>query len=372
MLTNGWRRFKWEDVWSGKTPSLIFEPDTNYLSISGKIEDLKDRKIRKAETVNLVLFKKDSTTQYIFTPLHTDGSFGEENLILFDTTKVFYRLNKVGLPGKSHIKIRNSFIPFDSTQRMQVLQFFLPDTLSIARIQFIANEQKQLDLLKSKTTLQEVIVKTTFKTRLEQLDQKYATGQFSGHSTTIYELNVVDDTLGNTATTMIEYLRDKLRGFRVDNGKAHSTANYGFLLDEETHLSFDEVSRIPVGSVAYIKAWPTSGMPGDSTSHVIVIYTKKGKDVYINNDFSGLSYVKMLGYTPVKEFYSPDHSEQANNIPQADLRRTLYWKPNIQTGSNDREIKISFYNNDVSHSLRIILEGIAADGRLIHINKFLN
>jgi hypothetical protein len=43
MLTNGWRRFKWEDVWNGKTPELLYPADSNYLSINGTIEGLSEK-----------------------------------------------------------------------------------------------------------------------------------------------------------------------------------------------------------------------------------------------------------------------------------------------------------------------------------------
>ncbi|MEO7530236.1 MAG: hypothetical protein ABIS69_02460 [Sediminibacterium sp.] len=368
MLTNGWRRFRWEDIWNSKTPSLPYQPDTSYLSISGKIDNLKDRLIKKAEMMNLILLSKDSSSRYIFSPLHEDGSFEENGLIFFDSTKVFYQLNKVGLQGHSTIKIRNSFLTVDSTGKIRALQLFMTDTISAARMKLLADEQRRLDSLKNKTTLKEVVVKAKFKTRLQQIDEKYTSGKYTGHSKTIYELNLLDDKLGNTSTNMIEYLRDSLPWFRVDVAKPRSTANFGFMLDEETGLSYDEVSRIPVGQVAYVKVWLT---PGGDPGRVIVIYTKKGKDVYINNDFTGLSYMNMAGYSPVKEVYSPDYSEQAINNTKSDLRSTLYWKPNIETGSNRQKVKLVFYNNDISHSLRVVLEGIAADGRLIHFSKLL-
>jgi hypothetical protein len=172
---------------------------------------------------------------------------------------------------------------------------------------------------------------------------------------------------------MVEYLRDKLRGFRVITGATRSIANYGFMLDEKTPVSFDEVSRMPVGTVAYVKAWPTGVVvpPLFQPVKLIVIYTKKGKDAYINSDFSGLSYIKMGGYSPIKEFYSPDYGEDAINNTKPDLRQTVYWNPNILTDGENQKIKLAFYNNDISHSLRIVLEGIAADGRLIHFSKLL-
>ncbi|MES2372057.1 MAG: hypothetical protein V4557_05720 [Bacteroidota bacterium] len=373
MLTNGWRRFKWEDVWAGKTPSLPYQADTSYLSITGRIDNLAERRIEKAEMMNLILLSKDSSTRYIFTPLHADGTFSERNVIFFDTAKMFYKVNRVGLQAKGKITIKTSFLPFDSTKMIPSFRLLLNDTGRFSRMQFFAQEQRLLDSLKNKTTLQEVVVKAKFKTRLEQLDEKYAKGNFSGHSRAIYELNVVDDTLGNTHMTMIEYLRDKLTGFRVAMARTHTVANYGFILDGETPISFDEVNRMPVGMIAYIKAWPAGVLvpPNIWPSKVIAIYTKKGKDAYINSDFADLSSIRMAGYSPMREFYSPDYGEDAINNTKPDFRQTIYWNPNILTGRKDQKIRVAFYNNDISHSFRVVLEGITADGKLIHINKLL-
>jgi hypothetical protein len=82
----------------------------------------------------------------------------------------------------------------------------------------------------------------------------------------------------------------------------------------------------------------------------------------------GLSYAVVQGYTPVKEFYSPDYSQPVPANTK-DQRRTLLWQPNITTGGGNRIIKVSFYNNDTSHSFRVIAEGITVNGKLIHVNR---
>ncbi|MEO7530778.1 MAG: hypothetical protein ABIS69_05185, partial [Sediminibacterium sp.] len=371
MLTNGWRRFKWEDVWAGRTPLLPYTADTNYLSVSGKIDSLNERKIKKAETVNMILVSKDDSRKFIFTQLHDDGSFEEKNLILFDSTKIFYQLNRVLLPGHSHIKISNSFLPLDTIKRIRTLYTGISDTVSLSRVQFIHREQKRLDSLKNKTTLQEVIVNTKFKTRLEQLDDKYASGQFSGHGTTIYEYNLMDDPLGNKRTTILDYLRDSVPTFSAAPYPRLAGIPTAFILNGETGISLNELNTMSVAQIAYVKAFPAFSYGGKPTPF-IVIYTKKGKDLSVNS--GGLSEMGsswIAGYTPVREFYLPKNDEQPMNATVPDLRRTIYWKPNIETGGKNTKVKIIFYNNDISQSLRIALEGMTKDGRLIHVNKIL-
>ena len=52
-----------------------------------------------------------------------------------------------------------------------------------------------------------------------------------------------------------------------------------------------------------------------------------------------------------------------------DLRTTLYWNPYVLTDPKNHKVKLEFYNNDVSNKLRIILEGVNADGKLAHVEK---
>ena len=381
MLTNGWRRFRWEDVWNGNIPPLIYQPDTNYLFVGGRIDSLSEHKITKASTVNMILQAKDSSRQIVFTPLHADGSFGENNLIFFDTTKIFYQLNRVSLPGKSHIKIRTSFLPFDSTIQIPALQPVMSDSKSRARMEFIISQQRRLDSLKNKTTLEEVIVRTKYKTTLEQLNDKYTSSSFSAHAGHIYELDVLNDP-ASTNGSIFQYIKDKVPGLQMlTDRRGKNVLVFGgkwvsALFIDEQPVDLDVFAALSIRQIAFIKMFRTfyhttlrgrfiDGLPA------LAVYTKKGKDANVLFG-TPLQSVSIPGYTPVKEFYVPDNSEQFFNSQLIDLRRTIYWKSDIRTGGNNNKVKVSFYNNDISRSLRIVVEGMAQDGRLIHFSKLLN
>jgi len=53
------------------------------------------------------------------------------------------------------------------------------------------------------------------------------------------------------------------------------------------------------------------------------------------------------------------------------MRTTLYWAPNVLTTPNNNTIRLKFYNNDISQSFRVILEGITTDGKIAHIEKII-
>jgi hypothetical protein len=377
MLTNGWRRFVWNDVLTSKTPQLKYAYDSGYLSIKGKIDNLSDNKIKKAELMSMVLMAKDSSRQFLFAPIAPDGSFGQDNLILFDTTKIYYQLNKVFVSARNHVSINNDFLPFDSSLKNSALPKFLPDTTGMARIRAIADEQKRLDSLLKSVTLQEVVVTTRVKTRIEELDDKYAQGLFHGHGNS-KNFNIADDRTATAYYSALHYLQSKVAGLMIDQanspnpsitwrGERNSTALYV----NEMRVDGAYLSATPMSDIAYIKVFPPVflAVGGGGTGGAIAVYTRKGNDY--NTASAGLDFTLLPGYTPMKEFYSPNYAEKQLNFTQPDLRRTLYWQPNIFTDGANKKITISFYNNDIGHSVRLVLEGMAADGRLIHINKIL-
>ncbi|MDP3667584.1 MAG: hypothetical protein Q8R50_12955 [Sediminibacterium sp.] len=374
MLTNGWRRFKWDEVLTGKTPVLKYAHDSGYLTIEGKIDNLSDKKIKKAELVNLILMAKDSTKQFIFTALQADGSFREENMILFDTTKVFYQLNKTFIPARSHVGINTTFLPFDSTKTITALAKFLADTTGITRIKAIAREQRRLEELMKAVTLKEVVVKTRIKTRLEEMNDTYARGVFeSGQSR---NFNIADDPQGGVTLTAFAYLVSRVPGLQIND--PYSLNPSAIWRREQVSLFLDEMpvdaptlASVPISNIAYIKVFnpPFFGAPGGGSGGAIAVYLRKGNDT--KGIFTGLDYTLLPGYSPIKEFYSPNYAEQQLNFSPTDLRRTLFWKPNIQLDGTNKQLILSFYNNDISHSLQLVVEGLTQDGRLIQVSKLL-
>lgn len=372
MLTNGWRRFVWDEVLAGKTPILKYAHDSGYLTIAGKIDNLSDKKIKKAELMNLILMAKDSAKQFLFTPLHADGSFREDNLILFDTTKVFYQLNKTYVPARSHIGINTTFLPFDSARTITALARFLADTTGITRIKAIAKEQSRLDALMKATTLKEVVVKTRMKTRLEEMNDIYAKGLFErGQSR---DFNIADDPQGSVTLTAFAYLVSRVPGLQINDPYSlnpsvfRRRASVSLFLDEMP-VDAPTLASVPMSNIAYIKVFdpPFFGAIGGGSGGAIAVYLRKGNDT--KGMFTGLDYTLLPGYSPIKEFYSPNYAEQQLNFSPTDLRRTLFWKPNIQFDGSNKQLAISFYNNDISHSLQFVLEGLTQDGRLIQVSK---
>ncbi len=100
----------------------------------------------------------------------------------------------------------------------------------------------------------------------------------------------------------------------------------------------------------------------------IAIYTRRGNDVKPTPG-KGLNNNKVFGYTMIREFYSPNYSSFKQENEQRDVRTTLYWNPGVILTPQKKEVVLSFYNNDVAHAFRVVIEGMTRDGRLAHVEQ---
>ncbi len=396
MLTNGWRRFKWNTILTNPVLNFPFVKDSAYQTLIGKVEGYSNKKNAKNPTINLIISAKDSSEFMITEPMQADGGFSAKNVVLFDTSKIFYTLNDKNLSSKNKVKIENDFFKVDpkiiiSTNETNT------DTSGLNKFLNLIEEQKRVELLKQKTTLKEVTVYAKEKTRIKQLDVKYTKGFFSGETKNAFDMS----TLQNASHTqsIYDFLTGKVPGLNIGNtigGLATENVVHfrggevSFYLNE-VFIPTSDLPHIDMSSIAYIKVFdpPFAGaqtaiaatgpgsnltLPLIATSAAIAIYTKIGGDLAPEKtkyNTSGMDYQILSGYAPVKEFYAPSYAEkeQANTI--ADLRTTLLWNPWINLDKNNKKAIIRFYNNDITHSFRVILEGMDSKGKLIHINQIL-
>ena len=111
---------------------------------------------------------------------------------------------------------------------------------------------------------------------------------------------------------------------------------------------------------------------GGGSGGAIAIYTKRGNDGKKNNNANtpGLDNTILGGYTRFKQFFNPDY-EKSTDAFGDDVRSTLYWNPFVLTNKKSPQVKLDFFNNDISKKLKVIIEGFNADGKLTHIEKVL-
>ena len=225
------------------------------------------------------------------------------------------------------------------------------------------------------------------------MNEEYTSGLFrddqaGGHSRIILP---EDDPAFLASQNLFSYLQGRIAGLQIYiGGTTDASVTWrGFqtslFVDEipQTAISFDPPGKInedpgyilslPMSEIAMVKIIDPPFFGAGSTSSggeggAISVYLKKPS---IGVQMSkGLDFISVPGYSPIREFYSPDYSV----LPHADVpdyRPTLYWNPFVVFGKNNRHMVISFYNNDFTKNMKVIIEGCNEDGKLTRIEKLL-
>ena len=385
MLTHGWRRFKWDQLVRGKLP-VIKSPEQNYLSVKVDVLGVDPARISQDESLNVILSKKDSSTQMLAVPHLTGGKFGITGLIFYDTARAFYQFNvNRKLSNEAAITFNTGLLRGARMARPLTGMYdgwTAEDSMVFRRNRFIAEEEARIKPLQDKKikTLETLTVKAKVKSDKEKLDEKYASGMFAGGDAYTFDLN--NDPYAVAMTDIFSYLQGKVAGLQITTGQGPGGApslqwrgSTPSLYLNEMQVDASQLQSTPVSDIAMVKVFrPGSGVGfGGGSGGVIAVYTKKGGDEKRSDEnFKGLDRTQFIGYSALKQFYMPDYDVQnsAQNELE-DVRSTLYWKPFVLTDKDNRRVDIQFFNNDISKRIRVVLEGINEDGKLSRIEKII-
>jgi hypothetical protein len=369
MMTNGWRRFKWENLLARQWPKLNFPVD-NYLSVRGSVYGLSKTQLAKKDLIGYIK-TKSNTSNFILIPLNADGQFRLTGMFLFDTARLYYQINgdkDKRLTSIASFSFKNELAAAPAPSAGLLSTAFLnlkPDSSSFVKNLKQAALQRSLFENKAKT-LEVVKVTGKVKSLKEKLEDQYTSGFFSGGDG--YTFTIDDDPFAKSALTIMDYLRNKVAGMQVSpDGQSVSwrgSATSIFLNETNTDISM--VDNIPMSDVALIKVFrpPFFGASGGGAGGAIAIYTKKGGDA---SAVKGLDFTSIYGYSPIKEFYMPDYEK--TNIDVPDYRSTLYWNPFLIFDKKTRRMKIPFYNTDNCKKIRVVIEGINRLGQFTREEK---
>lgn len=377
LLTHGWRSYNWSNLAAGRKRTLKYPQDAT-LSLTAKVFGITNiSPLRPDEEIIAIIQGADSASHIISIPKTGKDEFSARNSLFFDTIKVFYNFTKdKGLKDRASVLFANNF--YKSPKKIDLLNqpWFLQstDTTILNRTKFLAD---QINKFGNKwdgkgNVLQTVTVKTKVKSRLQLLDEKYASGMFK--NTDGYDFDFTDPS--NTfALDIFSFLQGRVPGLQVNTGGGTASVSWrgsetSFFVDE-MQSDADRVSSLSVNDIAYVKVIrpPFMGAIGGGSGGAIAIYTKKGSDAPMPVG-KGLNSTLVTGYSSNKQFYSPNYASRLESSDVvADYRSTLYWNPAVLTGPGRQKVRLEFYNNDISKSFRVILEGVNEIGQMVRIEK---
>jgi len=373
MLTNGWRRFKWEDVVKGKLPQITYPRDTSYLHLSGQVFGVARSQLSGRESIAL-LIKDSAASKMLLMGINSDGSFGDPNFILFDTLKVYYSLKSKFLTT-AEARFMTDRLPapnYTAFSKNFMYSNNIFDTTGMSHHILLASKALELANIDRGHIMQTVVIETKKKPTVAVLDEKYASGMFKGGDG--YQFDLVNDPITGSYQNAFSYLQGKVAGLQINTSTTPPSLSWrggspGVFLDEMP-TDADMIGNIPVTDIAYIKVFRPPFMGGfGGQNGAIAIYTRKGSDQ--TSKGGGLSSNTIAGYSPIKEFYSPNYDRFDPRNDRLDIRSTLFWSPIISANQKNKTVKLSFYNNDVTKAFRVVIEGMTKDGLLTHYEQIM-
>ncbi len=385
MLTNGWRRYNWQQMLTNQLPP-VYDKHDNYISMSGYAYDAATNKRVINTELSGTISKGDSTLGMITIPVDGNGNISLDGLMFEDSVIILYRdyKNKNGTTyinqNTPKISAYNTFnvanygfqkstllpLPEQLQQKLQSNYVFYNDP----------NSPKAVLL----DNIQLEVAKPIDKTALTE--KKYVTnGVFGGGATTLDFIN--EPLKNNLSTNVLDYIKSRINGVSVTGRPPDYFINYrstrslmggplpmNIFLDEQ-QVDVSAIAYLKMAEIAMIKVYSQgfAGAAGGGAGGTLAVFTRRGEDRLVSGAKPGMSRLKMEGYSPTKEFYSPNY---ANGKPvEKDLRTTLYWNPYLVTDGVQNKLSIPFYNTDNATKLKVVIVGFTAEGKLVDFEKII-
>jgi len=370
LMTQGWRRFTWPEVFQDSYAATKYPIETGLL-LTGQVLRANKKPAEKAR-LTVMFIAPDSTREFAMLEADEAGRFDLAEQAWRDSTRVMLQAN-LGNNRNLTVQLTNLFRPSVTLTRIP----FLPVSIASDELaEYLKRTKEYLDIEQQIRRNREILLQevTIRKKREEPRDSRKIYGQADATLK-------LDQTNTAGALTIFDVLRSRVAGVQVTGSGMNATvqirgsANFSgvveplFLLDgmpvqKETisAISVQDVESIDVLKGASAALFGSQGGGG-----VISVLTKKGGGNY---DWSkeaapGTLITQLRGYATVREFYAPRYDQikpDSEAYRRPDYRATLHWAPMVTTDASGKAT-VTFYASDARTTLRLRAEGAAPDGR---------
>jgi len=361
MLTQGYRRFDWKKIISNDFPLLAFQPEKS-ISISGYIKTPGGKPVPKAK---VMLLSNKGGLITIDTVADETGHFSFDNLMFTDDTKFLVKARNA--KGGERVEvIMDKPLPQAITSNNGKSGIWSNNTdMEI----YLQNSKKQYDeflkygMIKKNHILKEVAIN-------EKKPELRRTANLNGDHG--YDYLVKADKL--FCPTLSGCLIGLIPGVTVKKGVAYSNKYSGpmlIVLDGTPmfDMNLDDLNINDILSIEALTSLHYAAIYGSRGSNgVLVVTTKQTPEEYAEGMRTasytpGIAVFNAVGFYAAREFYSPRYDDPKANVKVADLRTTIYWKPNIIT-DKEGNASVEFFNADSPGTYKVTVEGIDADGNI--------
>jgi alpha-2-macroglobulin-like protein len=375
LMTQGWRRFSWKDVYDNNR-SIVYSPEKNR-NLSGSLQNGQGAGLHG----EVVLLELSGRKRLVKLETTDHGHFVFKNV---DPTVPLLLLTRK--PGT--IVLRKE-IPIAVSLNDKERTMLLPATVDEQNANIIGGE-----IIAKSEVSGESGLNVSMDTDVQQLSEVIVTGYGSEERRLLTgSVTVVrNDVAGLFASTSPEnMLQGRVSGLMVQpqTGNPASQANIsmrgfsslgngrneplyvvdGRVIGTSLNQNFSNGSMLgpdEIESITVLNSPEVSALYGcRSANGVILITTRSGigyHTYHTTNKAPKYSSVAVTPrkYSPTREFYVAPPIKYKQDI-RKDFRTTIYWKHSVVT-DKDGKAKVTFHNGDKVSAFRITAEGFSESG----------
>ncbi len=370
MMTHGWSNYIWPTL-ERDDGKLLFKPDLGF-SIKGQTPKSSNRKHIEKGNVSLIIYEKDKKPQFLNQPFDKDGHFTFPNVIFSDwATMVLQAQNK---NQKNNLPIEVDFAKRIAPKVDERDLRFLARSSQISSNLYEQRLQDEIELSAfdpSFTTVYLEGVEVTGR-KIEKTGKKGLPRANDGAFQ-------IEPKSTSGLQNIIQYLQFRVPGVTGTPSGSISLIGGAALggginsepliyIDGNARLSVDEARQYPLEIFETIEVLtPPASNFYRAPAGAVLLTTKSGRSLQGQNQpFINGIVERIQGFAPYREFYSPNYEGAKRQDERPDIRRTLYWSPQIIV--KDQPAELSFFTGDHEGLYYIIVEGISQSGH-IHVGK---
>ncbi len=366
MLTNGWRRYNVAEALQNNLQKPQIKPEKAQ-SLSGILKGRFGKAYKGGKIkMNVVGYKHTDVVES-----GDDGMFEFSNFEFPDSTAYF--LMSYNNKGKADdiLDLKLQPIPFPSVNQHSAPLSSFATTNELSDYLAKANRKYLDEKGFRQINLGEVVVKANRRDNIKRFDN-----HIPGPDPDQF---VSSESIENTPPSTFDELFSRIpgvnsvipgEGIKVRNQTAKFVLN-GIPID----CTFDELPQyVQLSEIAQLDLFKDIGktIMFSSSGNPVIAITTWPPGSMVKRQLAQLTNRRLimpLGFQNPVEFYSPKYdSVLSKNSTKADLRSTIYWKPNLQTDKSGNS-SVSFYSADAETTYSVIVEGFTNSKKLIYSRK---
>jgi hypothetical protein len=352
LISHGWRRFKWENIFGASLPKYEFLPEYDGHLVFGKVLNISNNK--PAPGIETYLAPLDFPAK-----LYTSLSDNNGN-ILFELKHY---------TGPKEVTLQTNLLR-DSLYKFELASPFSKQFSQTNVTPFYFDKTHDRELLTRSINMQTVnsFVSRLFVERKAVLtdslaffglpDEKYFLDDFTRFPT-------MEEVLREYVRGVMVRRRNKSFHFRMIDRVIPNTyyrTDPLVLLDGIPIFNIDKFMEIDPLKIKKVELMSSRYFLGVMQFTGIVSFST------YKNDLAGFELDPRVLVTPYdgvqaeREFYSPKYDNSvALSGRMPDFRNLLHWSPNVTTDENGKA-QIQFYTSDQTGNYKVVVQGITDNG----------